>query len=152
MKYQIEVKSSFCAAHALSNYGGDCKYLHGHNFDVVVRIESKYLNQSNDMVMDFKVVKKALKSILSSWDHGVLLNEKEDHEYMEHLQPLFERCVLFETEPTCERLAGQILGKLQVSLFDDGLFGAPEYIKVASVTVSETSSYSATVFADSDDE
>jgi len=47
----------FDAAHVLTNHGGLCKNLHGHTYRVDVSVRQAE-NDSSDMVMDFKDVKR----------------------------------------------------------------------------------------------
>jgi len=69
--YQITVTGDFSGAHNLNNYKGKCEELHGHNWKVEVTIKSRALN-SQGMVIDFKIVKENLESILSCMDHKYL--------------------------------------------------------------------------------
>ena len=61
----------FCAAHFLALEGGSCERLHGHSYRVAAEVHGP-LNDSR-YVVDFLVVRDALKSILAGLDHRVLL-------------------------------------------------------------------------------
>jgi len=39
-RYALTVRSSFSAAHRLSEYEGNCERLHGHNWQVEITVES----------------------------------------------------------------------------------------------------------------
>jgi 6-pyruvoyltetrahydropterin/6-carboxytetrahydropterin synthase len=53
----------FSAAHHLLNYDGACENQHGHNWLVEVYVIGENLDKSNILV-DYKVLKKELKSVL----------------------------------------------------------------------------------------
>lgn len=83
--YEVSVRSHFSAAHHLRNYPGNCERHHGHNWsvEIVVRCES---TDELGMAVDFRVVKSALKDVLSNLDHADL-NELQ---YFEKLNPSSE--------------------------------------------------------------
>ncbi len=66
--YELKVQMYFSAAHHLLNYEGDCENQHGHNWLVEAYVQGDKLNQSN-ILIDYKVLKTALKSILDYLDH-----------------------------------------------------------------------------------
>ncbi len=61
----------FSAAHFITLEGGACERLHGHSY----RVAAEMYGPLNDCryVVDFLVVKNALKSIVAGLDHRVLL-------------------------------------------------------------------------------
>lgn len=69
--YTLNLKHHFDAAHHLLNYKGKCANLHGHRWVVEIEIKTKKL--LNDMVVDFKDLKK----IIDKLDHKYL-NEELD--------------------------------------------------------------------------
>lgn len=68
MMYEVTIIQSFSAAHLLSEIGGKCEELHGHNFKVEVTVGARQLN-SEGLLIDFRLVKKWLKDILDFMDH-----------------------------------------------------------------------------------
>ena len=66
--YEVTIIQSFSSAHKLSDIGGKCEELHGHNFKVEVTVGARNLN-SEGILIDFRVVKKWLKEILDQMDH-----------------------------------------------------------------------------------
>ncbi len=66
--FDLSVKDVFSAAHRLENYKGKCEELHGHNFFVEAVFTGDTLG-SDGMLMDFKVLKQYLKSVLNTLDH-----------------------------------------------------------------------------------
>ena len=71
--YVIRVKDHFDAAHWLADYVGKCNNLHGHRWEAEVMLLSNGINSKTNMVIDFKVVKNALKLLLDDLlDHRCL--------------------------------------------------------------------------------
>ncbi len=66
--FEIEVCSNFSSAHRLRNYKGKCENIHGHNWKVAASVSSGRLDKAG-IVLDFKVMKKALNSVLRGLDH-----------------------------------------------------------------------------------
>jgi len=69
--YRIGVKKSFSAAHRLREYGGNCERLHGHNWLVEV-ICSGEKTDGHGVIIDFRILKKALGEVLKELDHQYL--------------------------------------------------------------------------------
>ncbi|MDD4004682.1 MAG: 6-carboxytetrahydropterin synthase QueD [Elusimicrobiaceae bacterium] len=65
-------KFTFDAAHNLVRYKGKCERLHGHTYQLVVKLEGKP-HPRDGMVMDFTDVKALV---------GELVIEKLDHNYL----------------------------------------------------------------------
>ncbi|MBN1473702.1 MAG: 6-carboxytetrahydropterin synthase [Syntrophaceae bacterium] len=66
--YEVTIIKSFSAAHLLSQVGGKCEELHGHNFKVELSVGAEELNPSG-LLIDFRLVKKWLGDILEEIDH-----------------------------------------------------------------------------------
>ena len=112
--YEIEIRRTFSAAHQLKGYDGDCKNLHGHNYSVVVTMQSPDLDAIG-IAMDFKVLKSEVDSLLKTYDHRNL-SELED---------------FADINPTSEVLARTIYRKLSEKLNNGEL-------KVAKVRIGES--------------
>lgn len=66
--HELKVESSFSAAHHLLNYDGECENQHGHNWKVEAYFRGVELDKSN-LLIDFKLLKKELNTILKTLDH-----------------------------------------------------------------------------------
>lgn len=69
--YQLRIPGDFAAAHFLGNYHGKCERLHGHNYKVRVYVSGDTLDEGG-MLIDFGILKGALKEILRELDHSNL--------------------------------------------------------------------------------
>ena len=66
--YRIGVRKRFSAAHSLREYDGNCERLHGHNWLVEVVFTGEEADKIG-MLLDFRVLKKALGEVLDELDH-----------------------------------------------------------------------------------
>lgn len=101
--FQVTKEIHFCYGHRLLNYSGKCRYFHGHNGRVEIRLSSEALD-AKGMVRDFTEI----KDILGVWidktlDHRMLLH-KEDP-LRETLEKAGEPVYVMETNPTAENIA-----------------------------------------------
>lgn len=83
--YELKVKDSFSAAHALKGYEGPCENLHGHTFKVEITLQGEKLDNLG-MLIDFKEIKNILKKTLDKFDHKNLC----DLEYFKEKNPSAE--------------------------------------------------------------
>lgn len=119
--WRLTVRSEFAAGHALRHYEGKCEKTHGHNFAVELVVEGDSLHEKTELLVDFKVLKTALKQVLDSIDHCVL-NE----------------CPPFDSlNPSSENLSRYIWQQLEKPVQQQG-------VRLYSVTVSEKAAQSAT--------
>lgn len=80
----------FSSAHNLRNYHGNCENLHGHNWKVEAFLESKELDEDGILV-DFKVLKRELKNILSNLDHKYI----NEIDYFNEVNPTSENIACY---------------------------------------------------------
>ncbi|MEG2173041.1 MAG: 6-carboxytetrahydropterin synthase QueD [Desulfovibrionaceae bacterium] len=119
--WRLTVRSEFAAGHALRHYEGKCEHTHGHNFAVELVVEGDKLQGQTALLVDFKVLKAALKRVLDNLDHCVL-NEK----------PPFDTL-----NPSSENLSRYIWEQLDQAI-------QALCVRLHSVSVSEKSAQSAT--------
>lgn len=113
MPYELTVRSEFSAAHHLREYRGKCEKLHGHNWNIDLRLAGDEVD-AEGMLMDFKEAKRMLAEVL----------DRFDHQYLNEASP-FDRL-----NPSCENLARVIAESVAEKL--------PPHIRVASVTAWES--------------
>lgn len=123
-QYQVHVTKDylvFSAAHFIT-YGGDnCERLHGHNYRVQAEAEGPL--DENQYVIDFIVLRDALRDIVQRLDHHVLLpashplikvtaDDREVEAVFEDRRWLFPRCdvVLLPVANTTTELLARYIG------------------------------------------
>jgi len=111
--YELTLKTGFAAAHRLRGYEGKCESLHGHNWNVEVKVAGREVD-STGLLMDFKELRALVAEVV----------EEFDHTYLNDLAP-FERA-----NPTTELISRHIADRLSGVL--------PEGVVVRAVTCWES--------------
>ena len=88
--FEIKAQMYFSAAHHLLNYDGECENQHGHNWLVEAFVKGNKLDKSNILV-DYKVLKRELKSVLDLLDH----KDINELPYFENTSPSSEMIAMF---------------------------------------------------------
>lgn len=89
-------------AHRLRDYKGPCENLHGHNWRVRVYVGASRLNETG-MVVDFKILKQAMKEVCDPLDHA----------YLNEIAP-------FDTvNPTAENICRYVFDEVNRRVRDD---------------------------------
>ena len=127
----LKTEASFDSAHFLTDYYGKCENLHGHRWRIEVTLAQGQLQQDGtmrDMVLDFGVFKKAVRSIADELDHTFLVEEGSlKPETMAALESEGFSLTVLPFRTTAENLARYIFNRLT----GDGL-------PVSEVEVDET--------------
>jgi len=124
--YEVEIVTSFSAAHRLRDYNGKCERLHGHNYRIHVTARSSSTGRGG-MVIDFTELKQAASAVL----------DRFDHRFLNVVSP-------FDTvEPSAENIAKVVFQGLEQELGESGPM-------LYSVSVWESDSSRATYFRDAD--
>lgn len=134
-KIRVTKEFSFEMAHALWNYDGACKNIHGHSYRLFVTIKGTPVSDPKDpkfgMVLDFKDLKLLVKKpIVDFFDHSLVLYKEAEGEALSQLRSMYEKVYLFDFQPTCENLLLYIVDKIQNSL--------PSSLELHSVKLYET--------------
>lgn len=104
MKLRLTKKFDFEMAHALTEYDGKCRNIHGHSYKLYVTVEGECVDGDSGMVMDFHMLKNIVeKHILQQFDHALVLPK------LQHVDaPSFEgydaKLMLTPFQPTTENL------------------------------------------------
>ena len=125
----------FETAHALLNYDGACRNIHGHSYKLEVTVSGAPINNSenpkNGMVHDFGDLKKLVEEkVIKDFDHALLLNQSTSAEIIEPLQKHYEKVLLLSYQPTSELMLLDIKNRILPAL-------APE-IALCRLKLSET--------------
>jgi 6-pyruvoyltetrahydropterin/6-carboxytetrahydropterin synthase len=97
--YELKVVTKFAAAHQLTMVGAKCENMHGHNWKIEVCVTGEKLD-AGGVVMDFGVIKKHVKDIMSQLDHKYL-NELE---FFQQSQPSSENIACFVANELQQRI------------------------------------------------
>jgi len=116
--YLLKIVTDFAAAHALRDYPGDCRNLHGHNWKVEVEVRAHKLNEIG-IAIDFKVLKRMTNAIIDDLDHH-FLNEISPFD---------------QINPTAENIAAYIYRRLAEDLKENFKHTT---LAVAAITLWET--------------
>lgn len=132
---KITKQFSFEMAHALRNYDGLCRNIHGHSYKMDITLAGQPLHDENSpkngMVMDFGDLKRLVnEEIISLLDHALVLNNKTDAQLIDVLKQNFEKIVVVEFQPTTENLLNFIAEKIRAKL--------PERVILTCVRLRET--------------
>lgn len=134
----------FEMAHALWNYDGLCRNLHGHSYILGVTVIGQPITDASNvkcgMVMDFGDLKKIVsQEILSPLDHAVVLNQLAPAEQVAALGQMGERLHVTPYQPTCENLLVDFAERIKKHL--------PVNVKLHSLRLHETANSYAEWFA-----
>ena len=144
MPYRIAKTFEIESGHLLSKHPEKCRFPHGHSRKVEVVLVADELD-ANDMVCDFKAVKRLLQSFLDRWDHALAVNTA-DANFAALMQSYGERVIAFENrDPTSEVMAKSVFDELTRRIAHEVVTPATHYaiakhVRVERVRVTETSS------------
>lgn len=132
---RITKEFKFEMAHALWNYDGRCKNVHGHSYKLFVTIIGKPIddvcNPKHGMVMDFGSLKQLVnRQIVDRYDHSFVVNQKSPLPDLTKVEQLFDRLVKVDFQPTSENLLIDFSECIQKEL--------PKEVKLHSLKLYET--------------
>ena len=108
-KVRLTKAFNFEMAHALLNYDGKCKNIHGHSYRLEVTIIGEPINEKghpeDGLVIDFGVLKNIVHtSVINEFDHALVVQASHNNELTTVLSKNFERMIYSIYQPTCENL------------------------------------------------
>jgi 6-pyruvoyltetrahydropterin/6-carboxytetrahydropterin synthase len=147
MSHSVSVSHTFETGHRLPNLPGKCQSLHGHSWRVEVEVAAPKLGVDG-IIVNFSALKKELRNYIDTkLDHGLMLGANDRLAAI--LAPqgkvfIFDPSIdpdVFGIWPTVENVAAT-LARVATRLLASS--GAIETAYVSRVTVSETSTNTAT--------
>ena len=122
-------------AHALYNYDGKCKYIHGHSYILYVTVKGSPINDpdscKNGMMMDFKDLKSIVnEAVIEKCDHALVL--RNDAPLSAELAEEYKNVILVDFQPTCENMISYFASVIKERL--------PEHVSLYSLKLHETDS------------
>jgi 6-pyruvoyltetrahydropterin/6-carboxytetrahydropterin synthase len=138
---RVTKEFSFEMAHALWNYDGPCRNVHGHSYMLFVTLSGTPADNRQDpkngMVIDFTDLKNIVKKeIINVFDHAITLSGNYDKNKIELFRSMFGNTVVVDYQPTCENLVADFAARIKKQL--------PEKVRLHSLKLYET----ATSFAE----
>lgn len=142
---RVTKEFAFETAHALWNYDGPCRNVHGHSYKLFVTISGEPINDpgnpKNGMVIDFGDLKKIVsKHVVKVFDHSVVISNRVEKEKLEALNKMFGNVLVVGYQPTCENIVADIADRIIAQL--------PGKISLHSLRLYETATSYAEWFAD----
>ena len=100
---RITKEFRFEGAHALQNYDGKCRHIHGHSYRLFVTLKGSPIAEAsspkNGMVVDFGDLKRVVnKYIVDPFDHALLL--RSDAPVKEEISAAYQNVIILDFQPT----------------------------------------------------
>ena len=132
---RVTKRFSFEMAHALWNYDGPCRNIHGHSYQLIVTVfgqPSKDLDSTKlGMVIDFSDLKGIVnQAVVGYFDHSVVISSRASQPEIERVEQMFEKFYVVDYQPTCENLVIDMASRIKSLL--------PAHISLFSVRLVET--------------
>ena len=108
-KVRLSKEFRFEMGHALLNYDGLCKHIHGHSYKLIVTVIGEPIedrqNSKLGMVLDFSDLKAAVKvPIVDHFDHSLVINREAEKFLPKEPHAMYDKVHLLDFQPTCENL------------------------------------------------
>lgn len=147
-KIRLTKLFEFEMAHALLDYDGACKHIHGHSYKLAVCVIAEpnpdKSSPKRGMVMDFGDLKAIVnRLIVKPLDHAFVINSETPESFYAAQNQLFERLVKVDYQPTCENMVIDFANQIKAEL--------PENIELYSIKLHETATSFAEWFASDND-
>ena len=142
---RITKEFRFEAAHALCDYDGPCKSIHGHSYELSVTVKGIPIKDPGSpkkgMIMDFGDLKKIVKrNIIDRFDHALILFDQESVSTLQEFGEAFSNIVFVDYQPTSENLLQDIAQNIKRLL--------PDGVTLFSLKLRETANSYAEWFAE----
>ncbi|MBR7156905.1 MAG: 6-carboxytetrahydropterin synthase [Bacteroidales bacterium] len=130
-------------AHALYNYDGKCRNIHGHSYVLYVTVKGTPINDEsnckNGMILDFSDFKRIVNdTIVEQFDHALVL--RSEAPLARELGGAYEKVVLVDFQPTCENMIQYFASVIKSRL--------PKNVELFSLKLHESPSSFVEWFAD----
>lgn len=143
-KIRVTKSFTFEMAHALWNYDGPCRNIHGHSYQLYVTVTGETNPDQRStklgMVMDFSDLKKIVKdTVVDVFDHSVVISSKASQPEIQGVEQMFDKFYVSDYQPTCENLVTDMASRIKSVL--------PANISLFSLKLVETATSYAEWFA-----
>lgn len=125
-----------------------CKYsIHGHSYKAEILISSDTLD-NGQMVMDFGLLKGAVRDVVDSFDHAIAVWEKDDTDYIEYAKKYSHRWAVLPVSPSAEQFSRLIFVAVDAVLREFVFANGEANVQLHSIIVHETETGYAQCFAE----
>jgi len=143
-KIRVTKKFHFEMAHALYEYDGLCRNIHGHTYNLEITLLGEIRKEpgqpKDGMVIDFGNLKQLVKSnIVNKFDHSLVVSSLFPKEHIEAMKKATDRLIVFDFQPTSENMVVYFSEILQQVL--------PSNVSLFSIRLYETATSYAEWFA-----
>ena len=143
-KIRVSRKFTFEMAHALWNYDGPCRNIHGHSYQLFVTLTGETSTDQDSpklgMVMDFTDLKKIVREkVIDVFDHSVVISSKASRPEIQRVEQMFDKFYIVDYQPTCENLVTDMAVRIKKAL--------PRHVALYSLKLVETETSYAEWFA-----
>jgi len=120
-KVRVSKEFHFEMAHALWNYDGLCRHIHGHSYKLFVTIIGEPIGDTQNpklgMVLDFADLKVVVKEpIVDFFDHSLVIYRGAEKYLPTEPHDMYDKVHLVDFQPTCENLVLYIADIVQARL------------------------------------
>jgi 6-pyruvoyltetrahydropterin/6-carboxytetrahydropterin synthase len=118
---RVTKEFSFEMAHALLNYDGPCRNVHGHSYRLFVTLSGTPVNDKqnpkNGMVIDFTDLKNIVKKeIINVFDHATTVSGSYDNKMLDSFKMMLGNVIIVDYQPTCENLVADFASRIRKHL------------------------------------
>lgn len=133
-RVRVTRQFDFEMAHALPNYDGPCRNLHGHSYRLFVTVAGHPINDKKNpkhgMVIDFGDLKRLVKEeIVNDLDHAVMISSDVPADQYKNIDML-NKVHVTDYQPTCENMVIDFALRIKSKL--------PPGIELVSLRLHET--------------
>ena len=134
-KIRITKQFRFEMAHALKGHDGQCKFIHGHSYELFVTLigipRVEVGSPDNGMLVDFGQLKKLVReAIIDQFDHALVLSSDYEPAQLKQFPELFDKTIFVDFQPTCENLLLDFVNRIKDIL--------PSSVALCSMKLQET--------------
>ena len=115
-----------------------CKYsIHGHSYKAEILLSSDTLD-NGQMVMDFGLLKGAVRDVVDSFDHAIALWDKDEVEYIEYAKKYSHRWALLPISPSAEQFSRLFFVAIDTLINGFNYLNGEANVELHSVIIHET--------------
>ncbi len=132
---RVTKQFTFEMAHALWNYDGPCRNIHGHSYRLFITVKGEPLNDpgkhKHGMIIDFGDLKKIVNThIVDKYDHALIFSDLAPTASLNKIDQMFSKVYEVAFQPTCENLVIEFADILKHQL--------PENVSLVGIKLYET--------------